>query len=121
MINSIRKQYNNSDLIANDFIYYFKFSYAHDYSLGTVTISPYISTFIRDYGQYYVKLVVILISHIALQEDYPNYAFDARLMHNSYNSYNLNNFAYVSTSDNVKIVLNNGFYGITEYYFYNSR
>ena len=121
MISSIRKKYQFLELITKDYIYFFKFSYVHNSALGTVTVTPYISNFILSYGQYYVKLVIILISHIALQNDYPNYAFDAKLIHNNYYSYNNNNFAYVPTSNNIKTVLNNGFFGITAYYFYNNR
>ena len=113
--------YQYNELASNDYIYYFTFSYNHNYAIGTVTVTPYISNFISIYGDYYVKLVIILISHIALQNDYPNYAFDANLVHNSYFSYNANSFAYVGTSDNVKTILNNGFIGITAYYFYNSK
>ena len=122
MINAIRKFYYHNDLVSNDYNYSFMFSYSHSSSRARVTIRPSLSDAIKRYGDYYVKIVIILICQTALNKDYPNYVFNANLRNTFFNEYsNSGNRATITTAEKVSIYLNNGFFGISAYFFYNSR
>ena len=65
---------------------------------------------------------MILICQNALNKDYPNYVFNGNLIGYHLDDYRNNgNRVSIPTANKVSLALNNGFYGITAYFFYNSR
>lgn len=96
------------------FDYWLRFNSTQNYIFSSYTISLSIPSYVENYGNYSVKVLVITMDRTSLANQFPKWSFRA-LMTGTANSSNIHFGVLPNTSNPDSTII----FGLTDYYFYN--
>jgi hypothetical protein len=116
LIKQIKKIYDYMDMVSHGSKYWMELGISHSNITLTYTATMSLPFYIRNFGNYSAKYLIIIMDKTALANDFPKYHFRALMVLTT--STNYITFNSLPDPNNID---NNFIFGLTGYYFYNNN